>query len=421
MGNRICKKKNNESLHHQKSPSRINRIVKSLYMVPHSWKSESQLNKRENANSDTINTKASKIQDSKKPFRSSDWTEAFLEVPSDSEKVKNKPTLSFTFILNNTPGPKPPPRKKKKELKNVPKNNLINNYENMIPVAEPICIKKTINYHCPCHLSNHANCKRIPSLESHKEVINDKVNEETKRKKRQKNLSVVSLPNFNDFKMQLFEDKEDDTIKNQTIRSSSNSLSLGNSKKNQIKSYMTRCRSFGSLLPNQLLGKMKPSVKNISDVESDDSFGGLEDWDLKLIEHYNPRDASLPRPSKSKKNSQKLSSNTEFLETKSLDINHELPEQNMNHDECHKMSIQSADNSMDSDHSSLLQILEKYSTESKTSTDNNCDKMAKPLLKKNSNFNNLILTENNFLKFEKLNNENNFEFSATKDKEEILV
>lgn len=60
---------------------------------------------------------------------------------------------------------------------------------------------------------------------------------------------------------------------------------------------MTRCRSFGSLLPQQLANKLR-ARKASADVESDDSLSALEDWDLGIIEHYNPKDASLPRPRK---------------------------------------------------------------------------------------------------------------------------
>lgn len=50
-------------------------------------------------------------------------------------------------------------------------------------------------------------------------------------------------------------------------------------------------------MPQQLLQKLKPQ-KAPANAESDDSFGPLEDWDLRILEHYNPKDASLPRPRK---------------------------------------------------------------------------------------------------------------------------
>lgn len=86
----------------------------------------------------------------------------------------------------------------------------------------------------------------------------------------------------------------------------------------KLDSYITRCRSFGSLLPQQF---KKLKVRQApADIESDDSFGGLEDWDLGLIEHYNPKDASLPRPKKEDKTNQEIISDIENLIVKNEDI-----------------------------------------------------------------------------------------------------
>lgn len=103
-----------------------------------------------------------------------------------------------------------------------------------------------------------------------------------------------------------------------------NSLSSIHDKKSftgstgKLDSYITRCRSFGSLLPQQL--KKLKVRKAPSDIESDDSFGGLEDWDLGLIEHYNPKDASLPRSKKEERSSQEIISDLESLIVKEEDI-----------------------------------------------------------------------------------------------------
>lgn len=80
---------------------------------------------------------------------------------------------------------------------------------------------------------------------------------------------------------------------------------LKNNKKNfhgsKLEMYMTRCRSFGSLLPNKLVKLTTPSRRGEMkktgsyNVESDDSWAGLEDWDLRIIEYYKPHDSSLPR------------------------------------------------------------------------------------------------------------------------------
>lgn len=55
-------------------------------------------------------------------------------------------------------------------------------------------------------------------------------------------------------------------------------------------------------------------------MESDDSFGGLEDWDLGLIEHYNPKEASLPRSKKDERSSQEIMSDLESLIVQDEDI-----------------------------------------------------------------------------------------------------
>lgn len=86
----------------------------------------------------------------------------------------------------------------------------------------------------------------------------------------------------------------------------------------RLDSYITRCRSFGSLLPQQF--KKLKVRKAPADIESDDSFGGLEDWDLGLIEHYNPKDASLPRSKKEDRSSQEIISDLESLIVKEEDI-----------------------------------------------------------------------------------------------------
>lgn len=86
----------------------------------------------------------------------------------------------------------------------------------------------------------------------------------------------------------------------------------------KLDSYITRCRSFGSLFPQQF--KKLKVRKAPADIESDDSFGVLEDWDLGLIEHYNPKDASLPRPTKDERSNQEIISDLESLIVKEEDL-----------------------------------------------------------------------------------------------------
>jgi len=114
-------------------------------------------------------------------------------------------------------------------------------------------------------------------------------------------LSVVSLPNYSELKFSIA-NAEASNLKyiDSSVSNSANSLpgevkkaANGNGTTGKLENYMTRCRSFGSLLNNKLKTSKEPA-----DIESDDSFGGLEDWDLGILEHYNPKDASLPRPRK---------------------------------------------------------------------------------------------------------------------------
>lgn len=240
--------------------------------------------------------------------KSTDWTDAELEVPEKDEAIQLKnPQLSFIFNDNTTPTP--PPRKHKKSIREkietVAKNGMqalqskkpndetkkLEN-ESKKPCEEQICVKKVINYGCPCGDREHCQHK-AEKREATK-------NNQKKEAKRKKNLSVVSLPNYNELKFSIA-NSENSNLKyiDSSVSNSANSLP-GETKKaaasvpaGKLENYMTRCRSFGSLLNNKLRISKEPT-----DIESDDSFGGLEDWDLGILEHYNPKDASLPRPRK---------------------------------------------------------------------------------------------------------------------------
>lgn len=156
-------------------------------------------------------------------------------------------------------------------------------------MEEPLCTKKIINYGCPTDDHHH---------EKHHGQHNQFQLKNDKAAKRRKNLSVVSLPNYSDLKFSIAKSHDDDAKINENLRNSALALETRKTASSgKLENYMTRCRSIGSLLPQQFLDKFKPR-KAPADVESDDSFGPLEDWDLRIIEHYNPKDASLPRPPK---------------------------------------------------------------------------------------------------------------------------
>lgn len=164
---------------------------------------------------------------------------------------------------------------------------------NKKPVEEPPCTVKIINYGCPAD-DNH---QKHQHNRNHKQQIEPQ-NKNDKAAKRRKNLSVVSLPNYSDLKLSIAKTNDVDAKINGSLRNSALALETRKTASSgKLENYMIRCRSFGSLLPQQFLDKFKPR-KAPADVESDDSFGPLEDWDLRIIEHYNPKDASLPRPPK---------------------------------------------------------------------------------------------------------------------------
>lgn len=278
-----------------------------MLLKPNSWKSDSNLNtkrmnKYEVTSKDSRNKNGLVIKS-----KSTDWTEQELEVHEKDEVIHLKnPQLSFIF--NDDTTPTPPPRKHKKSIRekieSVAKNSIqalqskrTNEDTKAIEkeptplVEEPVCVKKTIYYGCPCGNVDSCTHKRAHKLEKPPE----------KEASRKKNLSTSSLPTSTELKFSVA-NSDISTLKHidSSVSTSANSLPGEVKKSNnagggKLENYMTRCRSFGSLLNNKLKSPKVPA-----DIESDDSFGGLEDWDLRILEHYNPKDTSLPRPRKLK-------------------------------------------------------------------------------------------------------------------------
>lgn len=60
----------------------------------------------------------------------------------------------------------------------------------------------------------------------------------------------------------------------------------------RLEAYMRRCKSFASLKPQQLLEKLE-EINNKQESESSDSWSGLDDWDVGVIEYC---DATEPPP-----------------------------------------------------------------------------------------------------------------------------
>ncbi|XP_066258559.1 uncharacterized protein [Euwallacea similis] len=323
MGNKLCKKKGDTDTVDSCSGaprSSFDRIFNRFHLKPTTrWRSESHLHKKDSnrANSCHDDTKnGGNIFYTSQPLsKSADWTEVDLEVPSLEDEVHvHLPNPKLNLIFDNEKGsPTPPPRHKQQQQK---KNKLRERVEKMatkglqalqgndkvkpdnkpVPVEEPLMVKKTIKYVCPLCESDERNHNR----DHHHPPL-------SKTNKRQKNLSVVSLPNYTDLKLSVAQ-PQNFTDHKSHIQTEINSsrLSLQSPKKfshsqmpgRLMDSYITRCRSLGSILPQQLKKLKASKLKPDKPVTSDDSFGPLEDWDADLIEHYNPKDASLPRPRK---------------------------------------------------------------------------------------------------------------------------
>ncbi|CAH1105342.1 unnamed protein product [Psylliodes chrysocephalus] len=324
---------------------------------PNSWKSDPQLNQKQVKRIEkSPNEKPNNVINSKPLSKSSDWTEVDLEVPEHEEPIHlTNPKLNLIF--NTEKGtPTPPPRKHKKNLREkieaVAKSGLqafqskkpVEDTQPKKPVEEELCVKKTISYKCPIcdqdeathnrdhhhHLHNHQHLEK--KSENDKIDKLDNLRTDKENLKRKKTLSVTSLPNYDELKFTVAEFDENDkglpSLKHE-LKSPSSQISLPiDAKKStgssgKLDTYITRCRSFGSLFPQQLK-KLRPR-KAPADIESDDSFGGLEDWDLGLIEHYNPKDASLPRPRKPKRSDDSILADLESMIVKEEDIEQPKP------------------------------------------------------------------------------------------------
>ncbi|CAH2014555.1 unnamed protein product [Acanthoscelides obtectus] len=351
MGNKLCKRK--VDCENAKNP--FDRLVNRLHLRPNAWKSDPQLSKKDTVapgiTSITTMNRPEKenIIKSKPISRSSDWTNVDLTVPDNKEEQHvhlRNPKLTSIFSRDSITTPVPPPRKHKKNFREkieaVAKSGL-QAFQTKKPVEEPLFVKKNISYKCPIcdedestHNRNHHHHHH-----NHEEKNDDKINtnkiEENKKsenksdveKKRRKNLSVMSLPNYDELKFTVahFDDIDKDPTLSKSTKEKRTSypsdVLTSTPKKSRsgstgkLDSYITRCRSISSLLPQHLKKAQHPpknrGVHHKTDGDSDDSFGGLEDWDLGLIEHYNPKDASLPRPRKSQRNSQEVMAGIEDL------------------------------------------------------------------------------------------------------------
>lgn len=231
-----------------------------------------------------------------------EWTDVPLQVPDVPDSI-------LKHMISDVPVP--PPRKhrgKSPSLKNIadigapskeikPPRALP-----QIPVEEPIIVPKKEPVHI-CdgthhHVTNIANGKVIHDAHiapKRKTVVAKEILMQKHHGKpvRPKNTSTVSLPNY-----------EELTIKSHPLKGT---LQNPNPKKKpsrhisitslptegksflsattaaRLENYMLRCKSFGSLPPKQLLEKLQNEMDFAS--ESDDSWEGLDDWDMEVLEH----------------------------------------------------------------------------------------------------------------------------------------
>lgn len=110
--------------------------------------------------------------------------------------------------------------------------------------------------------------------------------EAAKKKWRPKTTSTISLPNSSELILSAHDEKPATAhkipLRNESCVSlAGKSPGRGSLTVEKIENCVKRCRSFGAFKPEQHKLKNAPRLSS----ESDDSFDGLEDWDLRVIEH----------------------------------------------------------------------------------------------------------------------------------------
>jgi hypothetical protein len=119
--------------------------------------------------------------------------------------------------------------------------------------------------------------------------------EAAKKKRRQKALSTLSLPNYAELSLSVCNENPSSGHKTpprseSCVPLSGKSPGLSSLTVEKIENCVRRCKSFGTFKPEQLKLKNAPRYSS----ESDDSFDGLDDWDLRVIEHCDAHEGSPP-------------------------------------------------------------------------------------------------------------------------------
>lgn len=118
-----------------------------------------------------------------------------------------------------------------------------------------------------------------------------------------KNVSTISLPSYQELAKHRKDSFPDDVekckpagpkrnISTVSLPGDSVLTAISGVTLERLEAYMRRCKSFTSLKPQQLLEKLE-EINNKQESESSDSWSGLDDWDLGVIEYC---DATEPPP-----------------------------------------------------------------------------------------------------------------------------
>lgn len=137
-------------------------------------------------------------------------------MPDKNEHIHlPNPKLSIIFSSSENVTPTPPPRKHKKNFREKLEAVAKQAFQvNKKPVDEQLCVKKTIDYSCPlCDKDEKNHNRNHHHNHHHQDHPVDAVKNKNSNKKenlilrgkdggkRKKNLSVISLPNYDELKL----------------------------------------------------------------------------------------------------------------------------------------------------------------------------------------------------------------------------
>lgn len=220
-------------------------------------------------------------------------------MPLKTPEIIQQTVASLQQSSNPEVAPIPPPRKRRRGIKQI--LDRMNSEDNLKPVEEAIIVpKKEITHICdPTRHPHHYHKTNDGPRKAFSTIIPPVYGELDVKKEITKNMRRGSIP------------------RNSSLPGENN-LSLSQATAQRLESYMTRCRSFGSLLPQQIIDKIKntPSssaANGQSDAESEDSWGGLDDWDLGVIEHDGIDDGAHFQPISRLPSKKRSSTDVKFL------------------------------------------------------------------------------------------------------------